>query len=278
MYDREVSTGYYLLDHPNRVTPQFRSPRRERVSGVVVVHTDEAPQQPGGSLGTAQFISRRSDYGSYHTIVDSTTTTRLAPPVTHEVWGAAHPTGTNWHALHLSFRGQRHRWGQDPAYDDAAIKRAGAEIAGWLRTLFGGDADKYVRWLTVGDVIARRPGLVEHGTIQPGDRVDPWVRLPDQAQFRSRLSAAVLANLRPVPTPPGVDETMKPTMLTVRENADPNRPSRGTWVVYEGSPFRVRIKSADDFRLFRFFGVESRNVTPAQWEFWKRNTQEVQTG
>jgi hypothetical protein len=276
-----VSTGYYLLDHPNPNTPQFRTPRRERASGVVVVHTDEAPQQPGGSLGTAQFIARRTDYGSYHTIVDSTTTTRLAPPITHEVWGAAQPYGTNSHALHLSFRGQRHRWGQDPGYDDAAIKRAGVEIAGWLRTLFAGDAAKYVRWLTVDDVVARRAGLVEHGTIQPGDRVDPWVRLPDQQAFRSRLSAAVLANLAPppVPTPPGVDTTVsKPFIINERPGGDPKAKSNGSWVYYTDTPWRIRIKSAEDFRAFRALGVPVTILNPEQHAFFKRNTSEVKTG
>jgi hypothetical protein len=196
-----MTTGYYLLDHPP-ASSQFRTPRRAAVSGVVVVHTDEAPQQPGGSVGTAGFISRRPDPGSYHTIVDSTTTTRLVPPLTYEVWGAAYPTGTNSHALHLAFRGQRSRWGQDPAYDAAAIDRAGVEIAGWLRSLFGADAARFVRWIDRQGCINREPGLVEHGTIQPEDRVDPWVRLADQGEFRARLSHAVLANLTPPPPEP----------------------------------------------------------------------------
>lgn len=81
-----------------------------------------------------------------------------------------------------------------------------------------------------------------------------------------------------VPVPPGEDpDTMKPKMMTVRDGANPQNPSKGTWIVYDGSPWRIRVKSAEDFRLFQFFGVPSQNVTPQQWAFFQRNTSEIKT-
>jgi hypothetical protein len=261
---------YYLLKH-GTASSQFRSPRREKWSGVIVVHTDEAPQQPGGSLGTAAFISRRSDPGSYHTIVDSTTTTRLVPPAEYEVWGAAYPTNTNSHALHLAFRGRRSEWGKDPAYDNAALNRAADEIALWMKMLHGDAAPQFVRWISVQDCIARRPGLVEHGTIQPGDRVDPWVRLPQQQEFRDRLSSMIRARLGNIPSPPGVDVNQnKPVML--------REPNGTIFMYYGGTPWRTHVKSPDDAAAFRFMGVDIRPVDATQAAFFRRNSQLVKTG
>jgi len=85
----------------------------------------------------------------------------------------------------------------------------------------------------------------------------------------------------PAPVPPQLEgvEDVQAKMLTVREEADPKKPSKGTWIVYEGGfPYRVRVKSADDFRAFRLFGVPAQNITPQAWEFFKRNTHEIKTG
>jgi hypothetical protein len=258
---------YYLLDNPPAVS-QGRSPRRAKASGVIVLHTDEAPQQPGGALGTAAFIARRTDYGSYHVIVDSLTVVRMLPPIEWECWGAAFPADTNTHAIHVAFRGQASKWGVDPAYDNAAIENAGKEIAHIMRILHGDAAPQFVRWITQADCINRVPGLVEHGTIQPGDRSDPWVNRGDQINLRERLSKAILSNLVVLPVPEGVDPKVnKPVMMR-------NKVSGTISVFYTGTPFRVDCRPKD-VQVFQFFGVEYKGDSDP-W-FWE-TTQAVKVG
>jgi hypothetical protein len=196
--------SYYLLDNPP-ARSQGRNPRRSPISGVIVLHTDEAPPQPGGSRATAGFISRRSDPGSYHTIIDSTTTTRLLP-ISWETWGAAAPAGTNYHAVHLAFRHQAHRWGADTAYDFAAVERMCDEIAHVMRLIHGDDAHRFVRWGARDDVLDRRPCITEHGLIQPGDRSDPWTRRPEVGVWRERILDGVGQRLAVSPPPTQEDD------------------------------------------------------------------------
>jgi hypothetical protein len=258
---------FYLIDNPPAVS-QGRSPRRAKASGVIVVHTDEAPQQAGGSLGTAAFIARRRDYGSYHVIVDSTTVVRMLPPIEWECWGAAYPADTNTHAIHVAFRGQASQWGANPAYDEAAIANAGREIAHIMRMLYGDKASQYVKWITQADCINRVPGLVEHGTIQPGDRSDPWVNSSQKANLRERLSRAILSNLVVLPAPEGVDvKVNKPVMM--------QEPNGTVWIYYGGTPWRVHVKSPADVNVFRFMGVEYKVVDTNTAAFFRRYSQEV---
>jgi hypothetical protein len=260
---------FYLIDKPPAVS-QGRSPRRAKPSGVIVIHTDEAPQQPGGALGTAAFIQRRTDYGCYHVIADSTTSVRMLPPLSWECWGAAFPADTNSHAIHVAFRGRASQWGVDPAYDEAAIQRAGAEIAHIMMQLHGGEAYKYVRWITQQDCINRVPGLVEHGTIQPGDRSDPWVGRSSQANLRERLSKAILSNLKVLPAPGGVDvEVNKPVMMKIGTKI---------WMFYEGTPWRIHVQTPADVQTYQFFGVPLKTPDAKTGEFFIRNSQEVKCG
>jgi len=262
---------YYLFNNPPAVS-QGRSPRRSKASGVFVIHTDEAPQQPGGALGTAGFISRRRDYGCYHVIVDSTNSVRMLPPLDWETWGAASPPDTNTHAIHIAFRGQASRWGQNPEYDEAAIQNAGKEIAHIMKMLHGeSEAYKFVRWISRQDCINRVPGLVEHGTIQPGDRSDPWVGRSDQVNLRERLSKAILSNLVRIPSPEGVDtEVNKPVMM--------REPDGSIWMYYGGTPWRVHVKSVEDVNIFKFLGVELKAVDQRQANFFRRYSKAVVCG
>lgn len=261
---------YWLLNNPPAVS-QGRSPRRAKASGVIVVHTDEAPQQPGGAAGTASFIARRRDYGCYHVIVDSITAVRMLPPIEWETWGAASPSDTNTHAIHVAFRGQASRWGQNPSYDEGAIQIAGKEIAHIMKMLHGNNAVQFVRWISRQDCINRVPGLVEHGTIQPGDRSDPWVGRGDQINLRERLSRSILSNLVNIPVPEGVDiEVNKPVMM--------REPNGTVWMYYSGTPWRVHVKSMADVQTFTFFGIEMKQVDKKQADFFRRYSKEVVCG
>lgn len=187
--------NYYLLDNPP-ASSQGIYPRSATRSGVVCVHTDEFPPQPGGSLGTAEFIEGRLEAGCYHSIVDSTTTTRMYP-IDWSTWGSLEPPGMNGHAMHVAARHQAHLWGRDPGYDDATIDRMGAEIARVMTAHHGSAAAarQFVRWITRSQAAARVPGIIEHGIAQPSNRSDPWTKHPNRTALRAQLLDAVSRHL-----------------------------------------------------------------------------------
>lgn len=196
-----MTTGYYLLDHPNR-TQQYRHPRRARLSGMVGVHTTEGVMDNlGADLGaenTAHYITTRTDYGSYHRIVDSGGTVNMAPD-DHETWhiGAdAH----NWHSWGISAACRSTDWDPGSPWTRTVIGIMGAEIrAFWVRNGF--DPAKCARWLTRAQALAHEPGLIHHGVAQPSDRSDAWVLHPQRAVLDRMLIDAIVGAEPPTPEP-----------------------------------------------------------------------------
>jgi len=80
MYSERDKMGFYLADNPNVIhpdRPQFVPQRRGiygRLSGTVIVHTAEGY----GAYDVAKFISQRSDWGSYHRLVDANNIIEMA--------------------------------------------------------------------------------------------------------------------------------------------------------------------------------------------------------
>lgn len=172
-----MATGYALLDRPQRVR-QYNRTRRggTRPSGVIDVHTFESfPDWVGHDTGVEnaiEYLFTRTDYGSYHSGVDSDSTIRLLP------WQmeAFHDRFTNPHSVGVSIATQAHKWGQAPrAWRERAVTRAAREaarIADEMHTELGIDVP--ARWLTQAQAHGRMPGFVRHGTSDPGRRSDPW--------------------------------------------------------------------------------------------------------
>ncbi|WP_181312455.1 peptidoglycan recognition protein family protein [Nocardioides campestrisoli] len=170
----------YLEQHPPRQT-QFRRPRRGVPSGVIVVHTAESVMDTvgpdTGAENVAAFIANRSDYGSYHTLVDSDSIVRLVP-YDAEAYGDG--TGSNTHAIHISFACSAADWPRmSKARRDAFIRNgaaAAAHAARWLED----DRDIRVpaRRITRGQSESRVPGFISHGERDPGRRSDPGAAFP----------------------------------------------------------------------------------------------------
>ena len=196
--------GYYLFDNP----PRRRQGRPRRAyngrtgpSGVVVVHTAEGVMDTvgmdTGAENVAGFISRRGDAGSYHELVDSDSHVSLLPD--------------DWEAFHVAADGHnRHAWGisaacrtvdWDPAHwwTERTIRRMGERIAAFWQRL-GLDPLVCARWISRDEALAGTPGLVCHGTLQPADRSDAWVR----SGHRSALEQALVESIRRAAAPPAV--------------------------------------------------------------------------
>jgi hypothetical protein len=172
---------YTLLAHPNPNLRQYRDPRRETPSGVIVIHTAEnmpdlAPPDDGAE-NVAAWISRRTDPGSYHRLCDSDSIVALVP-WWFEAWHDA--TGTNPHSVGISAATRADQWpSKQQAWRDRCIGRmafAAADYAHWLQTTHGIDIP--ARRVTADEARARVPGFTSHGELDPGRRTDPGAAFP----------------------------------------------------------------------------------------------------
>lgn len=166
----------YLDDHPP-ARSQFRDPRREQPSGVVVVHTAESildlTGTDGGAEQVAYFISMRRDKpGSYHELADSDS---YVPVVRWECEAFQDATGSNPHAMGLSFALRAADWpGMAPARVTAFLRNGAqraAAYARWVESSFGTIIPP--RRITRGESERRVPGFLSHGQRDPIRRTDP---------------------------------------------------------------------------------------------------------
>jgi hypothetical protein len=170
----------YLIDHPPAIR-QYRSPRRAAPSGVVVVHTaesfpDENPPDTGAE-NVAAFIARRTNYGSYHDLVDSDTIIQLVR-YSDEAFHDA--TGSNPHSYGVSAATQAAKWSQlRPSWVDATVRNmaaASARYARWLRSQRGILIP--ARLITREQSENRVPGFISHAKRDPKRRTDPGATFP----------------------------------------------------------------------------------------------------
>jgi hypothetical protein len=226
--------GYVLLEQETGIQ-QCRYPRRERLSGMVGIHTAESVMDDigidTGAENVASFIVRRGDYGSYHEIVDADSVVQMAPD-NYETWHIA-ADAHNWHSWGISAACAAHEWDPDKWWTRQTINRMGERIcAFWRRN--GWDPLVSARWLNIDQAHNRLIGLVHHGVAQPADRSDAWVNHPRRPELDRMLIQAIhrAAN-------GGVSED-DDTMANVEEVADK--------VVDKMAPMLTRVvnKAVDD--------------------------------
>jgi hypothetical protein len=177
----------YLEDNPPRVR-QYREPRRAPVSGVIVMHTAEsALDQIGadeGAENVARFIEQRTDPGSYHTLVDTDSRVRLVP-FTAEAYGDR--TGSNPHAVHISFACKAAGWARMTPWRRAKMIEKGAaaavQAAKWIEQTEGVTVP--ARRITRAQSELREPGFIPHGDRDPERRTDPGKDFPWDAFLRA---------------------------------------------------------------------------------------------
>lgn len=181
----------WLDDHPPR-TQQFRCPRRERPSGIIGVHTAESfPDEVGpdtGAENVADFIRRRTNYGSYHLLADSDSIIQLVRFECVAYHIATH--GLNEHTIGISAATQAAKWnslGDD--WVDATVRnmaRAAARAARWLQREYGITVP--ARRITLAQALDGERGFLAHGDADPDRRTDPGATFPWQ-QFLDDYAA-----------------------------------------------------------------------------------------
>jgi hypothetical protein len=199
-----MATGFYMLDHPN-VVQQYGEKRRggEEPSGTIVVHTAEnVADLIGADLGAesvARYCTIRSDYGSYHRLVDADSIIPMAP-LGYEAW---HCTKTNPHSIGISMAVRAGDWKKyGAAYKTAVLRNAAKAAADAVRAL-----ERYwgvvvpIKHITGAEARAKRPGFVGHGETDPARRTDPgsdfdWPRFLQMVREELAADTAVDAEPR----------------------------------------------------------------------------------
>lgn len=225
--------GFFLLDHPP-ASPQFYPSRNGTPTWAVCVHTSEGPRDAEALAG---FIARRSDPGSYSTIVDADTTIDMVPH-DYTTFSIAQ-SGFNSRTYSVCIAGRSTDLNVNDSYTLACIDRVGAVVAN-LWALVGVDPQVYGCW--VGAEALHQPGLFCHGDVQ-ADRSDAWSWHPQRHQLDELLVDAVLRHSNPQE-----DEDMKSVMVL-----DPTD-GRTVWECW--GLLRKWIRSEKDLNTKRFLGVQ----------------------
>lgn len=189
-----MATGYYLHDNPNPVAAQFGW-LRTSVSGVIGVHTAEnntcfnGPDP--GDRDVAGFISRRTDFGSYHTLVDVDSINQLI----HPRWAAWADTTNNAHAMSVSAAVRANDWNAlSPERRRAVHVNLGTAAAWLVKDALAagllGQAPPAQRITAQQAISGSRMGFYGHGETNPGTRYDPGKDF-DWNLFLSSYSAAM---------------------------------------------------------------------------------------
>lgn len=200
----------YLRRHQPRRS-QFRSPRRQKPSGVTVLHTAENVMDSvgpdTGAEAVAKFILNRDSPGSYHDLVDSDSGLYL---VRYSDEAFQDGTGSNPHALSISFALRTSDWRRLTPAKRTAFLRQGAQAfarqQAWLK------ANDYpttpLKRITRAQSAAGIAGIVTHADRDPGRRSDPGADFP-WADFLDACDDALNGGTKPAPTP---DPTTPPTV------------------------------------------------------------------
>lgn len=199
---------YYLINNPP-ASRQFWPSRQNGLSGGVVIHTTEGAGGGNSAENTAGFISRRSDPGSYHCIVDSEADTAvMLMPDDYTAFGVA-ASGYNSRCWMIAIAAPSAALDADSPYTQVEIDNMGREIVNfWKRNGF----DPSTSAQFIGEEVKDRPGIAHHGDVQPWDRSDAWSRREDRWIFDSLLLQAIARHAgggSPAPLLP--QEPTKPT-------------------------------------------------------------------
>lgn len=166
----------YLEVHPP-ARSQFRHPRRDALSGVIVVHTAESVMDSvgpdTGAENVAGWIATRTDGpGSYHDVADADTIVHV---VDYDDEAYHDGTGSNRHSLGLSFAVRTTDWAKMTAEQRARFIDNGAQAAARMarHVLDRSGVTVPARRINRAQSEARQPGFISHAERDPDRRSDP---------------------------------------------------------------------------------------------------------
>ena len=180
---------YLLLNPPRR--SQFRRVRRQRPSGVTVLHSAEnmldLMGEDSGAESVARFIRDRTEPGSYHDLVDSDSALQL---VSYDAEAYQDGTGSNPHALSISWAIRATDWPNLSPQRTADLLEQGAHAfarqQSWLKA--NGHPTTPLRRISRMQSTQGVPGFVTHADRDSARRSDPGGR-PDRFPWDSWFAA-----------------------------------------------------------------------------------------
>ena len=253
--------GYYLFDHPQRVQQYYPSRAGSGWSGGVLIHTAEnvmdSVGEDTGAENVAAYITRRTDYGSYHVLADSDSVIQLLPPTATAYHCAA--SGYNSTTVGVSYACRTVDLNPDSDWFRKATDLIAAVLVEWWRA--GGWDPRAAAFIPATDTRVRM-GLSTHGEAQPVDRSDAWTRRPDRARLEQVFLDAIMRAAGDVPVPDPEDDEMAKTEI-VRD------PRTGTlWHVGDTTRYPLRSQGEADALLFlgkaRFWTVPAEDPNAVQ--------------
>lgn len=175
-----MSTGYYLLDHPNPNAPNrgdgrywgYRS--RNGALRVVVLHTPETGldlDPPDTSAeAVARYFAHTDRPASAHENVDSDSHVPLLP----DDHVAFHVRSYNTHTWGIEISSRHDQWDEVPDWWlDATLDRSAQRVARVCR-----DHGIPARFIDRRQVDAGEAGITYHSELDPGRRSDPGAGFP----------------------------------------------------------------------------------------------------
>jgi hypothetical protein len=183
--------SFYLLDNAQPNTQQWGYPRRgSSLSGTCIIHTAECAMDFDGADSSAEncaaFITGRSDYGSYHTLVDSDSIIEMVP-YEYEAW---QDSETNPWAVGISAAVQADNWDTIPAVRrDAIYRNLATAAADFVTYMKSKGITVPIRRITGQEARNGVPGFCAHGD-SGIDRHDPGAQF-DWALFFKYTSQAL---------------------------------------------------------------------------------------
>lgn len=171
----------YLRDNPP-ARSQFRSPRRERPTGVIVVHTAESIMdtvgEDTGAEAVARFIASRTTAGSYHDLVDSDSRIHLVEYGDEAYHVATHGWNRRSTGVSMACRTTDFQTMSDEKrlafLTQAAM--AAADQAAWVKEQTGITIP--ARRVAHDEALAGEPGFISHAECDPARRTDPGKWFP----------------------------------------------------------------------------------------------------
>ena len=180
----------------------------------------------GGAEAVARYMLRRTNFGSYHDIVDSDSTVHL---VGYDQESFHDGRGSNRWSTSLSFACKAHQWPTLPAawVTGAIANGAGAarRQSGWVHSRVGFHVP--ARRITAAQYRSGIAGFVSHSQLDPRRRTDPGEQFPwDRflAEYAATFDVAPTGTTSDPPTVGGHEmlrDFIELSYVRAKQTADP---------------------------------------------------------
>lgn len=229
---------------------QYRSPRRGRPTGLVVVHTAESALdvvgEDSGAEDVARFIRSRTDPGSYHDVADSDSVVQL---VEYGDEAFQDGTGSNPFALSISFACRAADWPRMTPARRAGFLAQGAAAFARQQAWLAANAHPLtpLRRVSRAASAGGAAGFISHAERDPARRTDPGPDFPWAEWFAACARAAGQIIEEDDMTPEQYRTTFVELMREAAERSTPTGRQLGDYLAAVVAPSTAALVWAAQF-------------------------------